>query len=140
MKMLSMKKSLLLLVGASSLILSAACSKESGGELKEAQKINVEVNTVQTVLVPGRAILIDAHLTNGKQRVKDASEVSFEIWEKNSVKHDTITATSLQDGTYRIKTMFQEGGVYYVKAHVEHKDTKITTAAQELIVNEDEFR
>ncbi|MEC0242601.1 FixH family protein [Paenibacillus dokdonensis] len=139
MKMLSMKKGLLLLVGVSSLILSAACSKESGGELKEAQKINVEVNTVQTVLIPGRAILIDAHLTNGKQRVKDASKVSFEIWEKNSEKHDTITATSLQDGTYRIKTMFSEGGVYYVKAHVEHEDTNITSAEQKLIVNEDEF-
>lgn len=134
-----MRKSLLFLIGVACLIVSVACSSVSEGEAKESEKIKVEVNTVQNMLVPGRAILIDAHLTSGIDPVKDASEVKFEIWKKDSSKHDMITAISDQDGTYRIKTMFSEGGVYYVMAHVEHKGTNVTTPKKELVVSEDEF-
>ncbi|UQZ81753.1 hypothetical protein SK3146_00909 [Paenibacillus konkukensis] len=131
-----MKKSMLLLPALAGLLIAAACSQTAGVENGQASRVVVDVQTVQEVLLPGRAVLIDAHLTQGDQDVKDASKVEFEIWRKDSEKHEWITSTHWLDGTYRARTMFPESGVYYVKAHVEDKEGKVSTPQKELVVDE----
>lgn len=54
------------------------------GEAKESEKLQVEVNPVQDVLVSGRAILIDAHITKGSDPIVDTARVEFEIWKKTA--------------------------------------------------------
>ncbi|MCQ6560231.1 FixH family protein [Paenibacillus mendelii] len=128
-----MKKFLLLVVGASCLLLITACSNSSSDNAEGSKLIQVEVKPVQETLQPGRAILIDAHVTQGSENVTDAQEVKFEIWKKDEEQHKTITAAHWQDGVYRIKTIFPGDGTYYVIAHVTARDMHVMPQ-KELIV------
>ncbi|MFB7554210.1 FixH family protein [Streptomyces sp. NPDC056154] len=131
------KRSMLLLIAALGLLISAACSSTGGGEAKESEKLQVEVHPVQTVLVSGRAILIDAHVSQGNDALRDGAQVQFEIWKKDGGKHDMITAIPVQDGNYRVQTLFPDGGEYSVVAHVKHNGTTLTTNEQQLVVQQD---
>ncbi|GIP31757.1 FixH family protein [Paenibacillus sp. J2TS4] len=126
-----MKKNSLLLMGLMFLLFTAACSNTDIAE--DSGLVQVEIKTVQDTLQPGRAILIDASVTQGTEKVTDAREVKFEIWKKGQEKHEMITAQHWQDGTYRIKTMFPEDGIYNVTAHVTGRDTDVIPT-KELIV------
>lgn len=137
--MIRVRRSVLPLIAIVCLLISAACSGVGGGEAKESEKLQVEVNPVQDVLVSGRAILIDAHITKGSDPIVDTARVEFEIWKKDSAEHDMITAIPDQDGNYRIKTLFSEGGEYFVKAHVENGGASVTTSEKKLVVQNDEM-
>ncbi|CAH0122258.1 MULTISPECIES: FixH family protein [unclassified Paenibacillus] len=126
-----MKKYSFLLAGLVLLLLVSACS--DSGTAEPSEPLQVEISTVQDILQPGRAILIDATVTQGAEKVTDAQEVEFEIWRKDQEKHRTVTAKHWLDGTYRIKTMFPEDGVYYVVAHVTSGDMQ-AMPKKELVV------
>lgn len=126
-----MKKYSLLLAGLVLLLLVSACSISDTAESSEP--LQVEISTVQDMLQPGRAILIDATVTQGTEKVTDAQEVEFEIWRKDREKHRTVVAKHWLDGTYRIKTMFPEDGIYYVVAHVTAGDMQ-AMPKKELVV------
>ncbi len=136
-----MKKSaLFLLVGVVCLLLSVGCSANLADEDKnDAKVVNVAIQPVQEVLIPGRAILIDAHVTENAADLTDADAVTFEIWKKDSDKHETIAASHWQDGVYRIKTLFHDGGVYYAKVHVTAKDVTVISPEKELTVADSEW-
>lgn len=131
-----MRKSLLSLIGLACLLMSSACSGAIDTKSSSVQAVNVDVKTVQKALLPGRAILIDTHVTQGNNNVRDANDVKVELWKKDSENHQMISATHWLDGTYRIKTMFPESGTYYVRAHVKDQAGDVTTTEQELIVKD----
>lgn len=126
-----MKKTSLLLIGLMFILFTAACTNSDIAE--DSGPLQVEIKTVQDTLQPGRAILIDASVTQGAEKETDAQEVKFEIWKKDQAKHETVTAKHWQDGTYRIKTMFPEDGIYYVVAHVTAGDMQ-AMPRKELVV------
>lgn len=128
-----MKKLFILFAGVVGLLSIAACSSSTSTSLEQPELVQVEVRTVQETLQPGRAILVEAKVTQGTEKVEDAQEVKFEIWKKDQDKRETITASHWQDGVYRIKTMFPEDGVYHVIAHVTARDMHVMPQ-KELIV------
>lgn len=134
-----MKRSLLIAVSVVFLLVSAACSNPSGGGAGKPEKLQVDINPVQQVLIPGRAVLIDARLSNDAGPIKEGADVQIEIWKNGSAKHETIAATPLQDGTYRIRTLFAEGGEYTVKARVKHEKETVTTSEKKLFVQRNEI-
>ncbi|WP_051620699.1 FixH family protein [Paenibacillus sp. UNC451MF] len=131
-----MRKSILSLVSLAFLFMSTACSGAIDAKSSSAQAVDVDVKTVQEVLLPGRAILIDADVAQGNNKVKDADDVKIEIWKKDSDNHKMITATHWLDGTYRTKTLFSESGTYYMRAHVKDQRGDVTTTEQELFVKD----
>ncbi|MFE5319440.1 FixH family protein [Paenibacillus sp. NPDC056579] len=131
-----MKKMFTALVGVVSvvgLLSVAACSNPASIGLEQAEPVQVEVSTVQETLLPGRAILLEAKVTQGNDKVEDAQEVKFEIWKKDQPNHQTVTASHWKDGVYRIKTMFPEDGTYNVIAHVTARDMSVMPQ-KELVV------
>jgi hypothetical protein len=136
-----MKQYFAILLVAMILLIPTACSKTiDEEESKPFDSVKVEVKPVQTVLLSQRAILIDAQVTEGANGVRDTDEVKFEIWKKDSDKHELIVASHWLEGTYRIQTMFPDGGVYYVRAQVKNNDVKVMSPDKELIVEENMVR
>ncbi|MGE6261123.1 hypothetical protein ACQKCU_25155 [Heyndrickxia sporothermodurans] len=101
--------------------------------------LKIDITPVQDILLPERAILIDATVTKGAKNVRNINEVNFEIWKKDSKKHEIISSTNLNDCTYRIQTMFPEGGEYYIRAIVNDDTLKGTSPKLKLNVNKDGF-
>ncbi|GIN87342.1 hypothetical protein J6TS2_37280 [Heyndrickxia sporothermodurans] len=133
-----MKKTIQIFVGSTLMLLCVimiTCFNKSGYE----HSLKIDIKPVQDVLIPERAILIDANVKNGDKSVRYINEINFEIWKKNSKKHEIIFASNLNDGTYRIQTMFPEGGEYYVRAIVNDNTLKETSQKVKLNVNKDEF-
>lgn len=78
-----MKQYFVKLLVAMILLILTACSKTKvENEINSFDPIKVEVKPVQTVLLPQRAILIDAQVTEVADVVKDTDEVKFEIRKK----------------------------------------------------------
>lgn len=81
------------------------------------EPLKVEILTPDKLPVNQESIL-EAQLTQGDERVNDAQEVQFEVWQENRKKQsEMINAKREKDGIYIAKKTFQEDGVYYVQAH-----------------------
>ncbi|GGG59737.1 FixH family protein [Paenibacillus radicis (ex Gao et al. 2016)] len=128
-----MKKTI---IGIAMLLMTSACSianDEQSGNRNNG--VEVEVKPVQQVLLPGRAILVDAHVTQGNENVADAEEVQIEIWNEDRTAHEVVMASHWRDGVYRAKTIFAESGTYYINALVKDKDGSATAPQQEWVIN-----
>ncbi|CAG7615913.1 FixH family protein [Paenibacillus allorhizosphaerae] len=129
-----MKKSLPF-IALVTFLLAAACSNSTTETAVHSGAVQVEIKPVQETLHSGKAILIDALVTKGSEKVTDAGQVKFEIWKKDQEKRKTITAGHSHDGKYRIQTMFPEAGVYYVTAEVSDKETYVTPIKELVVKN-----
>jgi hypothetical protein len=69
----------------------------------------------------GASVTISAKVTQGDIAVDDASDVSFEVWEKDS-DHEMIKGEYMGNGLYSIKKVFDEAGFYTIVAHVTARD------------------
>ncbi len=86
-------------------------------EDEEVKSLNVDFEVPETV-DPGDPVELKATVTYGDEKVTDAEEVVFEIWEKDK-KDDSIKveSTNNQDGTYTAETTFDHDGEYEMYAH-----------------------
>lgn len=113
-----MKKFLLIFTALS--IISTACSNDRD-TAKKSEDITPEILEV-TIHTPEKIkaneeISIEAHVVQGKEKIKDADEVKFEIWKSGQDDHEMLQAHNEKNGTYSIKTTFKEGGNYFIVAH-----------------------
>jgi len=120
----------LLLIGIISLVSATACTS---GSAVQSEPVQVEIKTVQDPVYSGRATLIEAHVKQGSEAVKDAQEVKFEIKKKDHAKPESIVAAHWQDGVYRIKKLFPQDGTYEITAHVTARDSSVSPQ-KELVV------
>ena len=60
-----------------------------------------------------------AVVTQGDEKVEDADEVVFEVWEEGK-KDDSvkIESTNEKDGLYTAETTFDHDGLFHVQVHV----------------------
>lgn len=93
----------------------------------EDEEVVVEPITVE-LTVPetgeaGEAVQLAAAVTQGDEKVTDASEVEYEIWEDGK-KEDSWKVKSEQktDGLYEAKAKFEHDGLYHVQVHVTARD------------------
>ncbi|GLB61019.1 FixH family protein [Cytobacillus sp. NCCP-133] len=99
-----------------SVILLAGCSmvKDSG---KSENKLEVSIQTPQSI-TPHEEVTLKAIVTHGDEKVMDANDVVFEIWQSGRNDREMLKAEHQGDGIYSVKKSFPENGQYYVVAHV----------------------
>ncbi|WP_010277810.1 FixH family protein [Paenibacillus senegalensis] len=124
-----MKKIILTAMGL--VLLLSACSKQSGQREPVEQSeqtlavVQVEIELPDAVAV-GEETILKAHIRYGDERVSDADEVQFEIWQENRKDQGVwIDAELEEEGVYTVQHMFEEAGVYMVQSHVTAKDMHV---------------
>lgn len=105
------------------LFIIAGCSNKqeirNNEESPELIEVSVEINS-PTIKIH-EAVVIKAKVTQGKDVVKDATEVKFEIWRDGDSEddHEKLEGEINQtEGVYYINKTFHQPGLYYVITHV----------------------
>lgn len=118
-----MKKRLAFILFVMVLAVLSACNKDDGKketpkENEVPQIIEVKLEVPETADVNSR-VEMKAIVTQGNEKVTDADEVKFEVWE-NGKKDDSslIDATNNKDGTYIAETSFDQDGEFTIQVHV----------------------
>ncbi|MDQ0272155.1 FixH family protein [Cytobacillus purgationiresistens] len=130
-----MKKRIVFIIVLTFLMISVFSINILNDTSYDESLIEFDIKPVQEVLLPERAILIDANITKDNEELKDADEVYFEIKGKGSNNHTEASAINLKNGTYRIQTMFPKSGEYYLRATV--KDGDLIKTSSEIKINVD---
>ncbi|WP_301108721.1 FixH family protein [Sporosarcina sp.] len=110
----------------------AACSQEedvpTDAELPEILEVEL---TVPEQAEAGESVELSALVTQGDEKVDDASEVSYEVWEDG--KKDTsihIESTNENDGRYTAIMTFDHDALYTVQVHVTAREMHIMPEKQ----------
>ncbi|MBT2758780.1 FixH family protein [Mesobacillus foraminis] len=113
-----------LLVGICSFfIILTGCSQEQPKEAEIPELVEVTINISPNPVVSNEETTIEAHISQGKDKVNDADDVTFEIWRDGEKDHEKIEAKGIgKDGIYSISKTFEEPGKYFVIAHVNARD------------------
>ena len=129
------KKSWIFIAG---LVLStmAACSNEEPQDVvvdETPQPIIVDLTVTEKVEVGG-TVNMAAVVTHGDEKVADADEVLFEMWEEGK-KDESVKIESVneKDGSYTAETTFDHDGLFQVQVHVTAKGLH-TMPMKEVIV------
>ena len=98
------------------------------GETEESSnqgglEINQEPLEVELIMPektdPGTTLTIKTLVTQGEEKVSDASEVEFEIWMRGEKEGSEFIEAALTDeGVYEITYKFTEEELYFVQPHV----------------------
>ncbi len=117
-----MKKKLGLISIILVLVALAACGKEKSNEkapdTDELLPLEVEL-TVQEAADVDEVVKMEALVTQGEEKIDDADEVEFEIWEEGK-KEESIKVSSKNDknGLYSAENTFEHDGVFTIQVHV----------------------
>lgn len=113
-----MKKNILVFMFAFVLVILSACNGNKAEELELPEMLEVQLEVPDAVNAHDK-IVMKAIVTQGEEKVADANEVEFEIWEDGKKEESTsIEAVNNDDGTYEAETTFEHDGVYTVQVHV----------------------
>lgn len=100
------------------LLLSACGTEESGAADNSGsiEPVTVEILTPEK-MEAGQTVLLSAAVAQGEEKVQDADEVLFEVWESgNRNEAQMIEAKHAADGVYEAETKLEEG-FYFIQAH-----------------------
>jgi hypothetical protein len=84
--------------------------------------LQIELTIKPDTLHTGQKALIQAVVTQGSEKVKDASEAIFEIGKKGDKNYETLEAVSKGNGIYAVEKAFASAGTYTIKAKVTAQD------------------
>lgn len=128
-----MKKTLWMILSALLLTVLVACGDEATQD--ELQLLEVDFEVPEAVDV-GETVELKAHVTYGDEKVTDADEVVFEVWEKgNRENGDMLDAINHEDGTYTIEVTFDHDGIFEMYAHTTARELH-TMPKKEIVVGE----
>ncbi|WJY27900.1 FixH family protein [Sporosarcina trichiuri] len=110
-------------------LMLAGCGQDNGDTAAETDTEDVEIVPISVDLtVPGTGtagepVALKAAVTQGEEKVSDADEVVYEIWEEGK-KDDSrmVEAEQTGDGVYEAETEFDADGLYHVQVHVTARD------------------
>jgi hypothetical protein len=101
-----------------SVILLGGCSMEKESR-KSENKIPLEVSILTPETISSHEeITLKALVTQGEEKVTDANDVVFEVWQSGRNDREMLNAEHHGDGIYSAKKRFSENGHYFVVAHV----------------------
>ena len=99
-----------------------ACGKgkeeEVPTEVKAPEMLEVELTVSETADVD-ETVEMKAFVTQGDEKIEDADEVVFEVWEEGK-KSDSemIDSVNEKEGIYTAETSFDHDGLFHVQVHV----------------------
>ena len=80
--------------------------------------ISVDLTVTEEVEVNG-TIEMAAVVTQGDEKVEDADEVVFEVWEEGKKDESVkIESTNEKEGLYTAETSFDHDGLFHIQVHV----------------------
>ena len=111
-----------------------------GCQEKEVEEEMPEIIDVQVKISPESAkinetIVFEVTVTQGDEKVTDASSVEFEFGKKDSTDTEKIDVKHKQDGKYSLEKSFTEAGDYYIIPHVEARGMHAMPKKEFSIVN-----
>ncbi|MBS4220391.1 FixH family protein [Bacillus sp. FJAT-49711] len=98
----------------------AACNsgKNSNQEDEMPEMLDVALEVQETADV-NEEVPFKATVTQGDEKVSDADEVVFEVWEEGKKEEgEMIDSVNHKDGTYEAKKAFDHDGMFTVQVHV----------------------
>lgn len=128
---MSRKMLMILFTCITAIALSACGSNQSNTyekkvpvELKVALKVPENANVNEKVP-------LQALVTQGKEKVKDADEVKYQIWEGDNTNDSKyIDAKNDKNGNYSASLEFDHAGTYQVQVHVTARDQHVMPKAK----------
>ena len=84
--------------------------------------IDVQVNISPETAKINEMIAFEVTVTQGDEKVTDASSVEFEFGQKDGTVIEKIAVEHKQDGIYSLEKSFNEAGDYYIIPHVSARD------------------
>ena len=117
-----MKRKLGLFLTVFMLATMAACGKAEdtvkGDDTGLPLPLDVELAVTEKVEVDG-TVEMSAVVTQGEDKVDDADEVVFEIWEEGKKDaSEKIESTNDKEGLYSAETSFDHDGLFHIQVHV----------------------
>lgn len=113
-----MKKSIWLLMCLFVFVVLSACNEKKVEEMEMPEILEVKLEVMESADVDEQ-VTMKAIVTQGEDKVSDAKEVEFEVWQGDKKSESkSIAAKNNQDGTYEAETAFEQDGVYSVQVHV----------------------
>lgn len=96
----------------------ASCSSQKDEQNLMPKMLDVKLSITPEKGEVNQPVTFNAMVTQGKEKVNDADEVTFEIWKSMDPNHDKIDVKKGKDGVYSLSKTFQQDGTYYVISHV----------------------
>ncbi|WP_458412419.1 FixH family protein [Schinkia sp. CFF1] len=107
-------------------VVGCSNANESGSKTntgtKEIEPVAVDLAIYPSPIEVNQEVTFEATITQGDEKVDDASDVEFEWWKNGDEKHTKIKADHQGNGIYSIKQTFSETGSYNVISHVTARD------------------
>ncbi|MDS9473053.1 FixH family protein [Sporosarcina pasteurii] len=100
-----------------------ACTKKEEliEDVTELEPLLVKLTVTNEVEV-GETVHMSSLVTMGNQKIDDADEVVYEVWEEGK-KSDSvmIDSTNEKEGVYTAETSFDHDGLFHIQVHVTAK-------------------
>jgi hypothetical protein len=113
-----MKKVRLIFLSFVCVLVLASCASQKEKQSSIPKMLNVNLSISPQKAVANQSITFKATVTQGKERVNDADEVTFEIWRSMDANHEKIEIKKGKNGVYSLTKAFQQDGTYYVISHI----------------------
>ncbi|PIC97451.1 hypothetical protein CSV69_00590 [Sporosarcina sp. P26b] len=127
-----MKRLSMLVMSTAMIGILAGCGQDDDvpTEAVLPEVIDVEL-TVPEQGIANEPVTLTTLVTQGEEKVDDASEVEYEIWEEGK-KEDSILVetTNEKEGIYSAETTFDTDGMYHVQVHVTARDMHVMPEKQ----------
>lgn len=97
-----------------------ACSKteEIPTEAAPLEPLVVDLTVTESVDI-GETVKMEAVVTQGDEKIEDADEVIYEIWEEGKQDEgEKIDSVNEEEGLYTAETSFDREGTYHIQVHV----------------------
>ncbi|ARD47295.1 hypothetical protein SporoP37_03530 [Sporosarcina sp. P37] len=127
-----MKRFGMLVMSTAMITALAGCGQKEEVPTEAALPEPIEVElTVPEQANANEPVTLTTLVTQGDEKVEDASEVEYEIWEEGK-KEDSIhvETTNDKEGIYSAETTFETDGMYHVQVHVTARDMHVMPEKQ----------
>ena len=98
-----------------------ACTKEDEipTVVEPTEPLEVELTVTEVSVEIGEQVKMEALVTQGDEKVEDADEVVYEIWEEGKQDEgEKIDSVNEKQGIYTAETSFDHEGTFHIQVHV----------------------
>lgn len=134
------KRKVLFLFAFSIVFILVACG-QADSSIKSVNEVNLDPLHVEIIapeeVEPQTEHVLQVLVTQGEEKVNDASEVVFEVWEHGKKEESDMIEAELtdEDGVYEITYYFEAENLYYVQPHVTARGTHLMPVAEVKVGN-----
>lgn len=113
-----MKVLRLVLLAVVCLVFLASCGNQKAKQDQVPEMLNVDLSISPEKGEVNQPVTFKAKVTQGKEAVNDADEVTFEIWRSKDPNHEKVQIKKANKGIYSLTKSFKQEGTYYIFSHV----------------------